>query len=247
MAGSRQGWIEAPYADTPAKLSDVFGLAVAAPGTRRDVRIVPGLAQRAPGRPDVMRGEETQLAGIASMAGGVDLLVCMPGTHCKWVEMTDGTVHGFTTWMTGELYSVLSQHSILRHAVGAAPNRVSSDDPVFQEWLDHGRVDPAGAVARLFRIRAATLLEGMQPDGAAAALSGLLIGSEIGAAKQQFGVLQNDVALVGSGPLGALYETALRHAGYSITVIDAEAAVRRGLLEAARSIFGGGAEWRARA
>jgi 2-dehydro-3-deoxygalactonokinase len=245
MAGSRQGWIEAPYADAPAPLAEVFGKAVAVPGTRRDVRIVPGIAQRDPVRPDVMRGEETQLAGITSFAGGGDLLVCMPGTHCKWVELSGGAVIGFTTWMTGELFSVLSQHSILRHAVGREPARVAADDPVFGAWLDDALARPEDAVSRLFRIRASTLLAGMQPGQAAAALSGLLIGSEVGSARGRFGS-RSEVILVGAGPLGALYAEALRRAGYAPKTVDAEEAVRRGLGEAARAIFGMDADRRAK-
>jgi 2-dehydro-3-deoxygalactonokinase len=243
MAGSRQGWIEAPYADTPAPLAEVFGKAVIVPGTRRDVRIVPGIAQRDPARPDVMRGEETQLAGTASLAEADDLLVCMPGTHCKWVELKGGTVTGFTTWMTGELFSVLSQHSILRHAVGSEPARVSADDPLFGAWLDDALAHPEDAASRLFRIRASTLLTGMQPGQAAAALSGLLIGSEVGSAKGRFGA-RTEMILVGSGPLSALYGEALRRAGFAATTVDAETAVRQGLLEAARTIFGAGADRR---
>jgi 2-dehydro-3-deoxygalactonokinase len=242
MAGSRQGWIEAPYADTPAPLGEVFGKAVAVHGTRRDIRIVPGIAQRDPVRPDVMRGEETQLAGITSIAGGDDLLVCMPGTHCKWVELKDGAVAGFTTWMTGELFSVLTQHSILRHAVGPAPAPVAAGDPVFAAWLDDALAHPEDAASRFFRIRASTLLTGLQPAQAAAALSGLLIGSEVGSAKGRFG--SRDAILVGSGALGSLYAEALDRAGFTAKTVDAEAAVRRGLLEAARTIFGADARAR---
>jgi 2-dehydro-3-deoxygalactonokinase len=241
MAGSRQGWIEAPYVETPARFDDVFAKAVPVPGARRDVRIVPGIAQRNSNRPDVMRGEETQLAGIAD-AGGGDLLVCMPGTHCKWVELSDGAVTGFATWMTGELFSVLSQHSILRHAVGTVPTAVAADDPVFGAWLDDGLAHPADAASRLFRIRASTLLTGMSAEQAAGALSGLLIGSEVGSASAMFGTARRMV-LVGSGPLGTLYAEALRRAGYQPTAVDAETAVRRGLAEAARRNFGGNA-WR---
>jgi 2-dehydro-3-deoxygalactonokinase len=237
MAGSRQGWIEAPYVDTPARFDEVFARAMAVPGARRDVRIVPGIAQRDPARSDVMRGEETQLAGIAAAAGGGDLIVCMPGTHCKWVELEGGTVTGFTTWMTGELFSVLSRHSILRHAVGAAPARVAADDPVFGAWLDDALAHPADAASRLFRVRASTLLTGMAAEQAAAALSGLLIGSEVGSAGAMFGQAR-PVVLVGSGPLGLLYAEALRRAGYEPTTVDAETAVRQGLAEAARRSFG---------
>ena len=236
MAGSRQGWIEAPYVATPARFDGILSGAIAVPGTRRDVRIVPGVAQREHERPDVMRGEETQLAGIASLHGA-DLLVCMPGTHCKWVRIADGAVAGFQTWLTGELFSVLSSHSILRHALSATAAKVLPDDPIFRQWLDEGLAHPGDAVSHLFRIRAATLLFDMQPDGAAAALSGLLIGNEIGSARTQFGDAGSDIVLVASGPLGDLYAEALKRAGYTATKVDAEQAVRKGLLEAARVNF----------
>lgn len=236
MAGSRQGWVEAPYIAVPARLADIFAGAISAPGTSREVRILPGVAQKDPARPDVMRGEETQLAGVAGIEGG-DAIVCMPGTHSKWVELKDGAITRFSTWMTGELFSVLSQHSILRHAVGAEPARVTADDPMFGAWLDDGLANPGEATSRLFRIRASTLLTGMQPSAAAAALSGLLIGSEVASAKSQFGTRTAKTILVASGPIGGLYEEALRRAGYAATLVDAETTVRRGLLEAARSNF----------
>jgi 2-dehydro-3-deoxygalactonokinase len=236
MAGSRQGWIEAPYVATPASLADIFASAVPVPGTKREVRMVPGVAQRDPARPDVMRGEETQLAGVAGLHDGNELLVCMPGTHSKWVQLTGGAIRRFSTWMTGELFSVLAEHSILRHALGAEPARVAPDDAVFGAWLDDGLANPGDAASRLFRIRASTLLLDMRPADATAALSGLLIGSEVASAKGMFGEQQN-VVLVVSGPLGDLYSEALRRAGFSATLVDAETAVRRGLAEAARRNF----------
>jgi 2-dehydro-3-deoxygalactonokinase len=236
MAGSRQGWVEAPYVATPARFDAILGGAIAVPGTCRDVRIVPGVAQRQRERPDVMRGEETQLAGIASLHGA-DLLVCMPGTHCKWVRIANGAVAEFQTWMTGELFSVLSAHSILRHALGTSPAKVSPDDAVFGQWLDDGLAHPGDAVSHLFRIRASTLLLDMQPDAAAAALSGLLIGNEVGSARARFADAGSKIVLVASGPLGDLYATALARAGYSAIKADAEQAVRQGLLEAARLNF----------
>lgn len=237
MAGSRQGWLEAPYVDTPARFDEIFARAVTVPGTSREVRILPGVAQRDGSRPDVMRGEETQLAGIAAGVGEGETLVCMPGTHCKWVELAGGAVAGFTTWMTGELYSVLSQHSILRHALGHTPATVAAVDPVFLDWLDDGLAHPADAASRLFRIRACTLLTGMQPAQAAAALSGLLIGSEIGSARSLFGTARRTV-LVSSGQLGALYGEALRRAGNEVSTVDADVVVRAGLAAAARRNFG---------
>jgi len=110
------------------------------------------LGERNANMPDVLRGEETQLAGMASLIGTGSHLVCMLGTHSKWVIAEGGAISGFGTWPTGEMFSVLSQHSILRHSIG-----------------DIG--------ARLFGIRAAGRLNGLSQDDAAAALSGLLSSS----------------------------------------------------------------------
>ena len=117
MAGARQGWREAGYLDTPADVADIVRNALVVDGYPRDVRILPGIAQRDAGAPDVMRGEETQLLGL--VADGVRSgLVCMPGTHSKWVMLAGGKVESFSTYMTGELFDVLSRYSILKAAIG---------------------------------------------------------------------------------------------------------------------------------
>lgn len=237
MVGSRQGWVEVPYVEVPARMTDVAAKAVRVSGARRDIRIMPGMAQRDPGRPDVMRGEETQLAGVAGLHGG-DTLVCMPGTHSKWVELRGGSVSRFTTWLTGELYSLVATQSILRHSIGTAGASVEADDPAFDRWLDDGLAHPQDATSRLFRIRASTLLFDMKPAEAAAALSGLLIGSEVASATAQFDAVGRTVTLVVSGKIGALYDAALKRAGLGATIVDAERTVRLGLVEAARTIFG---------
>src|SRR5215212_6671802 len=92
MAGARGGWVEAGYIDTPAQLASILKQAVAVPGQDRDIRILPGIAQRDPNAPDVMRGEETQLLGTLGIDAADDAVVCMPGTHSKWVMVTGGAV-----------------------------------------------------------------------------------------------------------------------------------------------------------
>ncbi|WP_395449041.1 2-dehydro-3-deoxygalactonokinase [Aminobacter sp. UC22_36] len=233
MAGARQGWVEAPYVDVPASLSDILGAAVPVPGTDRDVRIVPGLAQRNPRTPDVMRGEETQLAGTAKLIGSGSHLVCMPGTHSKWVIAEGGAISGFGTWPTGEMFSVLSEHSILRHSIGDKPAVVSPDSQVFRDWCQEALFD-GDIASRLFGIRASGLLSGLGQDDAAAALSGLLIGAEIASAVRRFGRRGSPVVLVVSGALGALYAEAMRLDGIAVTVADADEAVLAGLVAAAR-------------
>jgi 2-dehydro-3-deoxygalactonokinase len=234
MVGARQGWIEAPYADVPCSLDEVFGKTIVVPDAKRPLRIVPGLAQRLAGNPDVMRGEETQIAGaVAGLAGGRHV-VCMPGTHSKWVEIEDGTVTRFTSWMTGELFNVFARHSILVHSIGDQAKSVSPDEPAFADGLHLGLDEPDRVTSLTFGIRAATLLHGLQPKDAAARLSGLLIGAEIAAARSRYLAGAKNVVLVGSGALGTVYETALTQAGLAVKIEDADEAVRAGLVQAAR-------------
>lgn len=233
MAGARQGWVDAGYLSLPAPIAGFAKRAVKGPGIGRDVRILPGLSQEFP--PDVMRGEETQIAGAATLRRG-DHLVCMPGTHSKWVEVADGSVTAFRTAMTGELFALLAGSSILRHSIGGAPAQPDPDDKIFGAWLDQALKHPEALTSLLFRIRATGLLGELSPRDAAAALSGLLIGSEIAAA-QPAGEPKRPVVLVASGALGSLYDAALRRAGHAVESVDADAAVRAGLFAAARSLF----------
>lgn len=232
MAGARQGWREAPYLKTPTRLEALHegAIRVDAPG---DVRILPGIAQARADRPDVMRGEETQLLGVTEpdFTG----LVCIPGTHSKWIRIEQGHVVEFSTYMTGELFSVISHHSILSHAVepdGASP----ADNVPFREGLAAARTAPSGLSASLFRLRAAQLLGFEQRADGAARLSGLLIGTEIADVRHQYGV--QALRLIGAGPLGRLYEAALKAQGFDVTVVDAEEASRLGLGKAAINIWG---------
>lgn len=232
MVGSRQGWIEAPYVEVPAGLGAILEQAARIGANGRDIRIVPGLAQDLPDAPDVMRGEETQLAGAGLAASGRQL-VCMPGTHCKWVEIADGCVTGFRTWPTGELFSVLAGHSILRHSLGETPALVSADDPFFRHWCANALQDGGDIAARLFSIRAAGLLQGLTAEQAAACLSGLLIGGEIASAMRRYETGDAPVVLVASGAMGRLYGAALGLAGLRVRPVDADEAVRAGLFSAA--------------
>lgn len=233
MVGSRQGWVEAPYVDTPARIDTILKGAVRVPSERRDIRIVPGLAQRRADAPDIMRGEETQLAGAGLPAKGRHL-ACMPGTHSKWVEIADGEVAGFGTWPTGELFSLMATHSILRHSLGETPAPVSADNACFRQSCTSALSEGGDITARLFSIRAAGLLQGLTPADAAATLSGLLIGAEIASAQRRYGRPDGAITLIAAGALGLLYQYALDLAGLPFRLVDAEQAVRAGLFSAAR-------------
>lgn len=235
MAGAKQGWIEAGYLDTPAALLDIPTAAVRIPGVEADIRILPGLAQRDPAAPDVIRGEETQLLGAAAELGNGDHLVCMPGTHSKWVRLSGGRVEGFSTFMTGELFDAIAKNTILSHSIAEA-GPVSSGSDAFRAAVSRMVKSPALATSQLFSVRAGALIAGLKPDDAKARLSGTLIGLEIAGALSLVAE-GTPVALVVSGGLGTLYGEALAAAGLKPVVIDADTAVRNGLAAGAKALW----------
>lgn len=233
MAGARQGWIEAPYLQTPTHLHALHEGAIRAPAAG-EIRVLPGVAQSDPEHPDVMRGEETQLLGVTEpdFSG----LACIPGTHSKWVRIADGRVVEFTTYMTGELFAVLSRHSILAHAVQGDNGTAGDDGAAFRAGIAAARAEPAELTAALFRVRASQLLGFERRADGAARLSGLLVGAEIAAALHRHGTT-HPVRLIAAGSLGALYAAALAEAGFAVSLVDAEEASRRGLCKAALDIW----------
>ncbi|MBR1199620.1 2-dehydro-3-deoxygalactonokinase [Bradyrhizobium sp. AUGA SZCCT0240] len=232
MAGARQGWVEAGYIDTPASLTSILQRAVPAPGGARDIRILPGIAQRDPKAPDVMRGEETQLLGALGASG--EALVCMPGTHSKWASVRGGTVERFTTFMTGELFSAVSQGTILSLAVANADEAV--DSQAFKSAVIAAFETPAFAANLLFQVRSGQLLFGGSPASAREKISGTLIGLEL-AAGMVGDRSRRDITLVASGRLEALYRLAFDSLSVAVQSIDSDDAVRRGLALAAKSIW----------
>ena len=220
MAGSRSGWREAAYLKAPCLLSDISGASVRIDGIDRDVRILPGISQADPA--DVMRGEETQLLGF-----GVDGTVCLPGTHSKWVTIREGRVESFSTWMTGELFALLSNHSLLAADVAGS---VSPDD-AFLAGLNRVLDRPEVLTSALFGLRANALLG--NGGGEASALSGMLIGLElvgVGPVEQ--------VTLIADDALGDLYAAALDQIGAPVTRVGATGTTQAGLFRAAREIWG---------
>jgi len=226
MAGARQGWVEAGYLDTPADVTTLGESATIVPGTARRTIIIPGLAVRSESEPDVMRGEETQLLGAYLEMPGSERY-CMPGTHSKWVSMDGASVTGFETFMTGELFSVLSTKTILVHSTGGEA-KVDANDPAFLTGIRDGWARPERITHQLFSIRAGQLLHNHAEDENRARLSGLLIGAEFAGAGIHGG---EQVGLVSSGALQRLYHAALLACGVKVRDIDADVAVRRGLME----------------
>jgi 2-dehydro-3-deoxygalactonokinase len=233
MAGARHGWREAPYLDAPADLGALAAAAVTAsmPGARLCARILPGVCQRDGGAEDVMRGEETQLLGLTALVPDFGGIVCMPGTHSKWVALSGHRVERFATVMTGELFEVLRTHSVLRHACTG-----SVQGPDHAEGFESGLVVGVDAPQRLpvmlFKVRAGALLSGRTPDWCAGYLSGLLIGAEVGAQREWIG--RGDLAIVGMASLVALYAQAMAKAGTQARIVDGHTASLAGLMAARR-------------
>ena len=206
MVGSAQGWVEAPYLPCPASPDDLAGALVQAPGRR--LWIVPGVLQ--PGdRPDVMRGEETQVAGALALRPelAADARIVLPGTHSKWARVCNGRIESFTTYMTGELFAVLRDCSILGRTAGSGPGR--DGDAAFLRGVDAAR-GADGIAPLLFSARALVLTGGIAPEDALDYLSGLLIGDELRSALAEAGAAPR---LIGEPALAARYARALARFG----------------------------------
>ena len=232
MAGARQGWLEAPYLEAPTDLRGLLDGAVhpPMPDGRIAPAILPGVCQKV-GNDNVMRGEETQLLGLAALNSGFSGVVCMPGTHSKWVQLAGTRIERFSTAMTGEMFEVLRTHSVLRHSLNGdidGPGRAEGFAVGAASGLEH----PEQLLGTLFQVRAGSLLSGRQPDWCAGYLSGLLIGTEIGSNRHLIGA--EAVPLIGSPALCALYAQVLGMIGARGEPKDATEIVLAGL-KAARS------------
>ena len=229
MAGAAQGWVQVPYAELDTPFHVLPQKALQVPDTTGPVYILPGYCQRATGRQDVMRGEESILMG-ASAAG--DGLYCLPGTHSKWAEINGGKLAGFSTYMTGEMFDLMASKSVLRHFCEGSP--VDASSPEFKQAVRQSFVAPGSVSNLLFTCRALPLVEGAKRQHQMASrLSGLLIGLELSSQDTS-----KPVQLAAAGGLQAAYESALGTLGFSYQTFDPEAAVTRGLFLAAQNISG---------
>ncbi|MBR2574214.1 MAG: 2-dehydro-3-deoxygalactonokinase [Loktanella sp.] len=230
MVGSRQGWVEAPYAATPCPPQGKSFARAQSDDPRLAVHVIPGIKQLHPA--DVMRGEETQIAGYLAQNKGWDGVICLPGTHTKWAHVSAGEIVSFQTFMTGELFATLATQTVLRHSIAAD----GWDDAAFETGLTDAYGRPEKLAARLFALRAESLLHDLSGTAARARLSGLLIGAELAAAKPYW--LGQQIAVIGAGALARLYVTALAQHGAPATQVNAEAATLAGLSAAYRQLKG---------
>ncbi|MEM6897032.1 MAG: 2-dehydro-3-deoxygalactonokinase [Pseudomonadota bacterium] len=228
MVGSRQGWVEAPYTTAPCPALPTGFAQARTESALLKVHVIPGVKQdRAP---DVMRGEETQIAGFLSFNPGWDGVICLPGTHTKWAEVSAGEIVSFRTFMTGELFALLSERSVLRHSVAED----GWDEDAFSSAMADTIARPESLAAQLFSLRAEHLLRGANAARARARLSGMLIGAELAAARPYW--LGQQVAIIGDASLSQVYGSALAAQGVPATIADGPRMTLAGLTEAYKSL-----------
>jgi 2-dehydro-3-deoxygalactonokinase len=222
MAGSRNGLLEAPYAECPvsaqawSRQSAVFAL------DGIPVQIMGGN-----GAPDVMRGEETQIFGALALAPELAhgrQLLALPGTHGKWAWLENGCVMAFQTFLSGEFFALLCDHSTL---LRASDNDADEADGFAVGCASAGNKE--ALLGALFHARSAQLRSGRSAGWARAYLSGLIIGHEI---HEMLSAVSTDVpiSLIGDPALNARYAKVLQAYDVSVTLRDGEQCAIAGLM-----------------
>ncbi len=219
MAGSRQGWLEAPYCPCPAGFADIATrLAWIEPGR---IALVPGLSCESDGVPDVMRGEETQVVGALQLLGLRDALLVHPGTHSKWVRIAGSRVQSFSTFMTGEFYALLRRHSILARTLPDDDGTL--DAMAFEQGVRYA-LQNATLLHAAFSVRTLTLFDRMPAQAMPSYLSGLVIGEEL--RSQRLDADSGPVVVAGADALTRRYELALKTLGIATRSAGSQAAWR---------------------
>jgi 2-dehydro-3-deoxygalactonokinase len=213
MIGSRQGWVEAPYAHCPAGADDIVTALASIAHADVGIALVPGLSTENGEMPDVMRGEETQILGVLALSKNESGLFLLPGTHSKWAEVAGGRIVSFRTFMTGEVFGALKHHTIL----GRLMSDGESDAEAFMRGVCEGAaLGSAGALLnRIFATRTYGLTDKLADTALADYLSGLLIGAEVSEATRQ---TKGAVTIIASPALAQRYTDALRLLGRSGTL-----------------------------
>ena len=222
MAGAKTGWKEAAYLKAPCPpINKEKIIQVETDDQRISVSIVPGIMQTSP--PDVMRGEETQIAGYLSKNPDFDGIICLPGTHTKWAHISANEIVSFKTFMTGEIFLSLSERSILKTSVQSN----DFDSTSFLEAFEDTYSNPALLSSKLFGLRAADLLENTSTKFLKSKLSGYLIGCELAGAKSYW--LGQNIIMIGNNDLCILYQKALKKLGINITIESTQNVTLNGL------------------
>ena len=220
MVGAKQGWIEVPYINSPCDIRNVnfktFKILDDA-----NIHILSGVSQFNPS--DVMRGEETQIAGF--LLNNVDFngSICLPGTHSKWVNMNSYNIQEFTTFLTGELYEIVKKYSILNHSL----NTTELDDEIVKSSAKLIIENPSFISNKLFEIRADNLLKNSNQTSNNSKLVGYLLGIELSGSKTYWE--NKDLVIIGSSNLNKYYELILNGRSKSIQLFNSNDMVLNGL------------------
>ena len=228
MLGSRQGWVEVSYLSTPCAPNAELTQAPTS-DARIQVYICPGVKQLNPA--DVMRGEETQVAGFLATNPYFSGVICLPGTHAKWVKVSATKIEHFQTFLTGELYGLLAKQSVLRHSIDTDAWHTQA----FCDAIEVSLKDPASVSAKLFSLRAQSLLENLSAEVANARLSGYLIGLELAASRNYWHAQQ--VIIIGDQQLAHKYADALSQLQVDCELHNSETMTLQGLSLAYRQLF----------
>lgn len=221
MVGAKQGWAEAPYVAVPCSPTTER---IVAPTKSPDIEVFihAGVKQLAPA--DVMRGEETQIAGMLAGAPDFNGLVCLPGTHTKWATVGDGLIQNFHTYLTGELFTLLAEQSVLRLTLAGE----GWNEAAFLEALHSTTESPESFLSKCFSLRAEALLNDLDGIEARSRLSGYLIGLELSSVVKQ--IKPTDlITIIGSEDLVRIYQLALEALEYRATTVSNETAILAGL------------------
>lgn len=235
MIGSNLGLQDSGNLETPVSFDKLIGKAARLGHAGREIAIVPGLRTiNRLGEPDVMRGEETQVAGACALADLDEGIFALPGTHNKWVTVARHRITAFQTAMTGELFNALARHSIL-----VAKVEQVHCDAAFETGAANGLFHKgADLLALLFSTRTRQLAGQFSPEEAESYLSGLLIGSDVAGAGPLIEASgHNRIGLICNAQLGARYAWAIEQAGYKAVQYSGADCARSGLVHAWRCLF----------
>ena len=221
MVGSKQGWIEAPYQKTPCNLNNIQFISPSVKDNRFSLKIFSGISQD--NTPDVMRGEETQIAGFLYDNPNFNGSICLPGTHSKWVKIENGNIINFKTFMTGELFEIISKNSVLIHSVTSNKilknELIKAVDEIFKKPEVFGNV--------LFQLRADDLLNSRGSEIYKSKLSGYLLGLELLGSLEFW--KKKDIVLIGNADLIEFYEYILQDKVNSIKNFLSKDMILKGL------------------
>ncbi len=232
MAGSRNGWLETAYSQCPVSASQHREAAKKITNELNvDIEVLPGVQAKSPsGFPDVMRGEEVQIFGALDRLQMQNAIICLPGTHSKWIELQDGNIKSFATLMTGELFALVNQNS----SIGSLVNDTEFDANSFLAGVSDQKQgsdlldSKVGLTHSLFSVRARAVSNTLEVSSVYSYLSGLLLADEIASAQTLFDI-QKEVVLISDDKLSQAYRIALDSFGLETQLVDSEIAFLQGI------------------